>query len=162
METESPVLDILKKLVGREVAYTDEFEVEKGMIRRFALAVGDPNPVYWDEEFAKKTPYGGIIAPFTFLFEWNHHRHAVLPPEARRSLFKELKRQPRLLRGGSEYEVARPVRPGDIITSRTRITEVYEKKGKSGPLIFQACESRYYNQKDEMLGASKDVYILLP
>lgn len=162
MIKESPVLSILKKHIGYEITYTDEFEVEKGMIGRFAIAIGDSNPIYFDEEFARKTIYGGIIAPYTFLFEWNHHRHSVLSPEERRSLFKELKPQPRFLRGGNEYEIIRPVRPGDIITSKSRITEAYEKLGKSGPLIFAVCENKYYNQKQEVLGKTKDTYILIP
>jgi len=132
------------------------------MIRRFAIAIGDPNPIYFDEEFARKTIYGGIIAPHTFLFECNHHRHSVLSPEERRSLFKELNPQPRFLRGGNEYEIFQPVRPGDIITSKSRLTEVYEKLGKSGPLIFAICEDEYYNQRAEFLGKNRDTYILLP
>ena len=162
MIKESSVLSILKRHIGHEFAYTDEFEVEKGMIRRFAIAIGDPNPIYFDEEFARKTIYGGIIAPHTFLFEWNHHRHSVLSPEERRSLFKELNPQPRFLRGGNEYEIFQPVRPGDIITSKSRLTEVYEKLGKSGPLIFAICEDEYYNQRAEFLGKNRDTYILLP
>ena len=42
------------------------YEIEKGMIRRFVRAVGDSNPLWQDEESAKKTSYGGIIAPPTF------------------------------------------------------------------------------------------------
>ena len=39
------------------------FEVEKGAIKKFADAVDDGNPLYWDEEYAKNTKYGSIIAP---------------------------------------------------------------------------------------------------
>ena len=90
------------------------------------------------------------------------HRANRLSPEERRSLFKELNPQPRFLRGGNEYEIFQPVRPGDIITSKSRLTEVYEKLGKSGPLIFAICEDEYYNQRAEFLGKNRDTYILLP
>lgn len=86
MAEESRVTSILKKERGREFTDTDEFEVEKGMIRRFALAVGDPHPLYYDEAFAAKTVHGGIIAPYTFPFEWNHHSHSVFSPERREAL----------------------------------------------------------------------------
>jgi acyl dehydratase len=159
---ESSILGILKMQIGQEMTYTDEFEVEKGMIQRFAIAVGDSNPIYFEEEFARKTIYKGMIAPFTFLFEWNHHSHSILSPEKRRSLFKDLKSQPRVLRGVNEYNIIQPVRPGDIITSKSRLSEAYEKQGKSGLLIFAVCENIYYNQKQEVLGKSRDTYILLP
>ena len=43
------------------------FPVEAGHILMFARAIGDENPVYTDEEAARKTEAGGIIAPPTFV-----------------------------------------------------------------------------------------------
>src|SRR5258708_18163185 len=43
------------------------FPVEAGHILMFARSVGDDNPVYSDEEQAKKTEAGSIIAPPTFV-----------------------------------------------------------------------------------------------
>ena len=162
MGEKASVLSILKQSIGRETTYTDEFEVEKGMIKRFAIAIGDPDPLYCDEAFAASTRYGGVIAPPTFLFEWNHHKHSVLAPEVRKPLFVDLERQPRLLRGNNEYEFVRPVRPGDVITTTSRVADVYEKQGRSGQLIFLICKTDYFNQKEEVLGRSVDTYILLP
>lgn len=45
----------------------ERFPVEYGHIVMFARAVGDPNPVYHDEEQAAKSEAGGIIAPPTFV-----------------------------------------------------------------------------------------------
>ncbi|HEX2216662.1 MAG TPA: MaoC family dehydratase N-terminal domain-containing protein, partial [Xanthobacteraceae bacterium] len=49
-----------------------EFHVERGKIREFADALGDPNPIYRDPEHAKQKA-GGILAPptltRTFLYE---------------------------------------------------------------------------------------------
>ena len=41
----------LTKFVGKTIG-NSIFEVEKEPIRRFADAVGDQNPLYWDEEYA--------------------------------------------------------------------------------------------------------------
>jgi acyl dehydratase len=162
MEEKATVLSILKQQIGRQATYTDEFVVEKGMIERFAIAIGDPDPLYRDEAFAASTRHDGIIAPPTFLFEWNHHKHSIMSPEIRKSLFAGLERLPRLLRGVNEYEFINPVRPGDVITTTSRVSDVYEKKGKSGQLIFMICSTDYFNQKEEVLGRSLDTYILLP
>ena len=45
----------------------ERFPVEAGHILMFARSVGDPNPVYADEEYAKSVGVGGIIAPPTFV-----------------------------------------------------------------------------------------------
>ena len=44
----------------------DKFLVEASHIMMFARSVGDANPIYHDEEYAKETELGGIIAPPTF------------------------------------------------------------------------------------------------
>lgn len=44
-------------------------EVEKGAIRRYADAVGNNNPLYSDEEYARNSKHCGIIAPPGF-FGW--------------------------------------------------------------------------------------------
>ena len=43
------------------------FPVEAGQIMLFARAANDSNPMYSDEEYAKTTEVGHIIAPPTFL-----------------------------------------------------------------------------------------------
>jgi acyl dehydratase len=45
----------------------EEFPVEKGAILMFARAVGDTNPIYYDEAYAKGTEVGSVIAPPTFV-----------------------------------------------------------------------------------------------
>jgi len=44
-----------------------ENDIEKGAIRRFAEAIEDSNPIYTDENYAKKLNYRNIVAPPTFL-----------------------------------------------------------------------------------------------
>ena len=44
----------------------EKFLVEASHIMMFARSVGDANPIYHDEDYAKETELGGIIAPPTF------------------------------------------------------------------------------------------------
>ena len=62
-------------------------EVEKGAIKRFADAVGDRNPLYWDEEHARNSRYGSIVAPPGF-FGWPTKWRSTMPflPELRQEL----------------------------------------------------------------------------
>ena len=42
-------------------------DVEKGAIVKFAQAIEDGNPVFNNENIARQTRFGGLIAPPTFL-----------------------------------------------------------------------------------------------
>ena len=42
----------------------------------------------------------------------------------------------RVMAGGTELVVQRPIRPGDRLTGVQRIVDMYEKQGSQGPLIF--------------------------
>ncbi|TGL60740.1 FAS1-like dehydratase domain-containing protein [Leptospira sarikeiensis] len=56
---------ISKDLIGTKLdAY--EFDVERGKIKEFCLAIGESNPIYFDVEAAKKAGYEDIPAPPTF------------------------------------------------------------------------------------------------
>ena len=43
------------------------FPVEAGHVMMFARAIGDPNPIYFDDSYAATTEVGHVIAPPTFV-----------------------------------------------------------------------------------------------
>ena len=133
------VTDEVKKQIGTQ-SQPRVVEVERGAIRRFAQAIGDPNPLFNDEEAARKTRFGGMIAPPTFC----------------RSLGGELPDikinmpQFRGLDGGSEWEYFVPIRPGDRITVVSKIADLREREGRLGPMVFIVVEHSYTNQFGEL------------
>ena len=54
-----------KNAVGRTTPPTLN-EVEKGAIRRFAEALGDYNPIYYDEDYARASGFASVVAPPSF------------------------------------------------------------------------------------------------
>lgn len=148
-EAGSIITDEMKELIGKEGTPT-VLEVEKGLIRMMAEAVGDPNPLWQDEEYAKKTGYGGMIAP---------------PPLlccARAGTGRGVEMKSPFLRamaGGDELEYFMPVRPGDVITSVSHIAEYREREGKRGPMLFTTIDTVYKNQKNEVVAISHSTYI---
>lgn len=42
----------------------------------------------------------------------------------------------RRMAGGTSIEIHRPIRPGDELTATRTLVEMYEKEGRTGPLIF--------------------------
>src|ERR1700722_9130963 len=47
------------------------YEATRDNIRRYAHGIGDDNPLFCDPDYAKKTQYGDVIAPPSFLFACN-------------------------------------------------------------------------------------------
>jgi acyl dehydratase len=141
------------------------FEVEKGAIRRFADAVGDPNPLYRDEEHARKSPYGGIIAPPGF-FGWpqKHPMGAPLvvqfPVEVMEPLSKAGYMAATALDGGMEYDFFEAVRPGDTLAEFTVVKDVRERAGRAGKMAFIVLESTYLNQHGTLVAKARATTIL--
>jgi 3-methylfumaryl-CoA hydratase len=48
----------------------------------------------------------------------------------------------RVMAGGTELIQHRPIRPGDRLTATSRLTDLYEKSGSQGPLIFSVRATR--------------------
>jgi acyl dehydratase len=162
----------VKALIGVEGAPEACWEpVELSEIRRFAQAIMDDDPIFWNEAYAKNTRYGGIVAPP--LFPLFAHRRAPgspdpLAPAATDPDFDgfvgllatglppvPLPHLPRLLNGGSDVEFYQLPRVGDRITARAKYLDMYEKSGRSGTMVFIVIETRYVTQHDELLLVSR-------
>jgi acyl dehydratase len=138
-ESISVVLEYDASWIGKEFdRYT--YTVTKEEVATFATALGETNPLYTDESYAKTTPYGGIIAPPTFCIVF---RSNAMLPDLKLSYGK------RGFDGGKECQFLAPIRPGDTITGVDRIAQVYEKTGRSGSMIFIVRESELTNQRGE-------------
>lgn len=151
MAEESVITEELRNMVGVEVE-PEVFEVEKGHIRKFAEAVGDPNPLWQDEAYACKSRYGSIIAPPMFLQDEGKNKFADRLAEIPLPL-------PSFLNGGVEIEFYQPLKPGDIITTRAKLADLYEKQGKTGKLIFMVIEVTSTNQRGELVYISRNTFI---
>lgn len=149
-QKESVITPEMKKWIGVEGPPTI-YEVEKGAIRKFCIAVGDTNPLYLDEEYAKKTKYGGIIAPLGFFGSAvSSGAFGQQPYEV------SLKR---VLNGGTEYEYIKPVRPGDTIISTRKITDFQERDGRLGRTLYTSSETVYRNQRGEVVAYGRGTTI---
>lgn len=134
-------------------------EVDKRWICKFAEAIEDPNPLWQDEVEARKTSYGGIIAPPTFL--------GALDPKWRYGEPLQRWQVPTKPKGGGgnaydEVEFFEPIRPGDTITARIKTSNIYVRQGRTGRLLFNEREVTFTNQFGQLVakcrGASVGVY----
>jgi acyl dehydratase len=110
------------KMIGT-TSEPQEFEVEKGHIRRFAEALGDPNPLFIDEAYAKSCGYPSVLAPPTFPTTFR----VPIPIDVDYARF---------LHGEQEYSYTRPICAGDVIRCVSKIANVFEKKTSLGEVTF--------------------------
>ena len=61
--------------------------------------------------------------------------------------------------GGHEVWFGVPIRAGDEITYENKIIDIYEKQGRSGPMIFIIDEWIYRNQRGEEVCRSRETLI---
>jgi acyl dehydratase len=119
-----------RNLVGAE-ADLGTFTVSAEDIREFAEAVGDLNPLYIDARAARAAGYPDVIAPPTFSMKLRGGRmqpEVPLPP----GLVG--------LHAGQEVELYDEICAGRTYAVRARITSIYEKTGRMGPMGIIARE----------------------
>lgn len=129
--------------------------VERGKIKEFARAIGDLDQHYLDDEVGRASPWGDIIAPPTFPITFRDERadaEALL-----RDLGVDISR---VLHGEQEFEVHRPIRPGDVLTCRTGVVDVSEKAGRSGSLAFVTRETVIVDRTNEIVGRMRHVTVI--
>jgi hypothetical protein len=150
----------------------ERFPVEEGHILMFARSIGDENVVYTDRDAAKATEPGGIIAPPTFVqssaqFDPNY----FLRPKVGQPWFGSGKNPTGITRapggggggGGGlhaeqHYEYHRPLRAGDVLTSKTFPGKTWEKEGRrSGKLVFSESVTEYRNQDGDLVVTARGV-----
>jgi len=127
------------------------YEIEKGMIKRFARAIGDNNPLWQDEEYAVKTSYGGIIAPPNFVLTLGFGK-----------ILQDFISDPEItvLHGSTELESYQAIRPGDVITVTSTIRNIRDRQGEMGKMLFVIFVMLYKNQKEELVAQCRQMAII--
>jgi hydroxyacyl-ACP dehydratase HTD2-like protein with hotdog domain len=137
------------------------YDVTKRDIKRFAQAIGETNPIHFDEDYAKSTRYGTIIAPplFCQIFTFEDVPADQLPNDGSPIEINIPIPAQRTVGGASSYEIFRRVKEGDQITVKSNLRDVFTKEGKSGRLYFIVVETEFSNQKNELVAKESATYI---
>ncbi len=152
----------------------EKFPIEAGHIMMFARAVGDANPIYSDEAYAKKAQPGGIIAPPTFAqSSAQFDPDFFLRPKIGKPWFGSGKEPTgmkpgegpggavRGLHAEQHFEYHRHIHPGDVLTATVKPGKKWEKEGRrSGKLFFSEMVTEYRDQKGELVITARNVSVL--
>ncbi|HEY5334596.1 MAG TPA: MaoC family dehydratase N-terminal domain-containing protein [Mycobacteriales bacterium] len=109
-----------REFIGREYPATGVYEVAREKIRDFALAIGDPNPIYLDPEAARAAGHPDVIAPPTFLTVLGF-RFSGDGPIADPSLGLNYAL---VVHGEQRFTAHRPVRAGDRLISTNVVDDI--------------------------------------
>jgi hydroxyacyl-ACP dehydratase HTD2-like protein with hotdog domain len=116
--------------------------VSRRDIRKYAIATGQRQRRHLDGDVAPPLYYMALFWPVVELSELTPDGVFVDP------LVPELPLK-RAMAGGVRVEYFRDIRPGDTLTATRTLTNLYEKQGSSGPLIFYEIVTRITSARDE-------------
>jgi acyl dehydratase len=145
------------------------FPVEAGHIMLFARAIGDPNPIYSDPEYAAGTELGGIIAPPTFVAAGAHwdpgwrYRPEIGEPWFGSGVAPSgVTAEDRPPAGGvhaeQHFEFHRPLRPGDVLTATIGPgNEWVKQRSNGGELLFSETITTYTDADGDVVAAARMV-----
>lgn len=156
MDQESLITPEIKAMIGKEDYFPGTEVIDKSSIRRYAQAISDLDPLYFDEEYAQKTPYSGIIAPPTFIFDVSSNIFSEVGEDGR-DLSRITIPGLRFARSGNEYQFFQPARLGYIINQKRKIVDIYERESRTlGKIMFIVYDTLYTNQEGKLLSINTE------
>lgn len=144
--------------------------IEKEGLRRFTQGLMDPDPRYWDEDFARTTKFGELTTPGIFVSYLGK-----LPPGSEDPIVRAFRENPvsdgiggvrrgrgglpevptelvRVLNAGNEIEVLQYPHMGDRIFSQAKLANVVERTGRDGThMLIVTNETIFTNQDGDVL-----------
>ena len=124
-------------LVSGAPRETVPYLLTKEAIQKYCRSVGDLHPLYFDEAYARKSVFGGLIAPpsihILLLF-------ACTPTD-------DWMRSPGTINAGQSWSYAIPARPGDMIRLEARCLDKFIRKDR----LFAVHDNVFFNQKNEVI-----------
>lgn len=142
-----------RSAIGREYPpFT--IEIEKGMLRLFAEAVGETNPIFLDEGLAREAGYRSLPAPPTYGF-------CLLQMNGRETFAHLMDLGVdlgRLLHAEQAFRYHRVLCAGDKVTCWLKIEDIYEKKGGALEIVVE--EARLTTEDGALAVELRNVWIV--
>lgn len=138
--------------IGHELPEV-QFEIERARLRFFAKAVGETNRIYLEEQAARDAGHPDLPAPPTFLFS------AEMDSDLKIRWLAEVGVPiGRILHGEQSFAYHRLAYAGERVSVRSRITDIYDKKG--GQLEFVVFDTRFLDQSKKPISESRGIVVV--
>jgi acyl dehydratase len=128
--------------------------------QRYARAIGEDNPLYFDEEYARSLGYDGVVVPPNFLpsyLDWSDGGpEDKLRPDGTPST--EMEWIPlegvRIMGGGEEMRFHTPVTAGTEVVLTSSLDDVSSRDSKSGLMLILKIRNEYTTRTGKPLMTS--------
>jgi acyl dehydratase len=126
-------LSDLERRAGQWIGGGDLWEPASALdIRRWVQAMDYPNPIHWDEEFARASQFGGIVAPQSFVQATDYGHSGITA-----AIVGHIPNAHMMIAGEEWWYSTYRIRPGDKITQRRRFDGFTVKETAfAGPTAF--------------------------
>jgi acyl dehydratase len=149
------------------VAATARGDVIRRDWQRWAAAVGDDNPLWFDPDYARANGYRDVICPPLYL------QYAILGVSPLAGLRPDgssgavsgslaFPKAPRRMAGGESTTFHLPAYHRDEIEMVRTIESVVEKEGRSGRFVLVTWHTVYRNQHGELVAEASTSMIARP
>ncbi|MPZ62032.1 MAG: acyl dehydratase [Propionibacteriales bacterium] len=156
-EAEALIGDDARAVIGHELNRTVG-TVRRLEFQRWAAAVGDRNPLYFDAKYARAHGYRDVAAPPLYLayigasvVDLDQLRPDGLARQSGSGVVP-LPKCPRRMAGGDDYTFHEPVYDGDVITTVRRLAELEPKAGRSGPFVLMRFHTTFTRDDGVLVG----------
>lgn len=139
---------MFKRLIGKQSVKVKNM-VERGAVKRFAEAIGDLHPIFWNEETGLQSRYHRNIAPPTFpvVFDYGKIAGLNLPDKG-------------LIHGEQAFHYERPLLVEEIIYGYSTVKDYFERKGTLGVMGFLTIENFGEDPSGKIVFSSTSVIII--
>mgnify|MGYP001806361183 CR=1 FL=1 len=149
------------------VAATATGDVIRRDWQRWAAAVGDDNPLWFDPDYARANGYRDVVCPPLYL------QYAILGVSPLSGLRRDgssgavsgslaFPKAPRRMAGGESTTFHLPAYHRDEIEMVRTISSVVEKEGRSGRFVLVTWHTVYRNQHGELVAEASTSMIARP
>lgn len=156
------------------------FYVDRTSIMLFAACLGEINRIYYDDDYAEKTPVGGVIAPPTFPTAGSHwnpkaglrgvRQIPAAPEEPRPAEDAEANGSggaggggnvARVLHGEQRFTWHQPMRPGMKLKVTGKRGKSWSKQGRrGGTMEFSESITEYRDEDGQLVVTATSVGIV--
>lgn len=174
-ETQSVLTPKVKAMIGVSGDVVEAWGlVDEEYLRRFAQALMDPDPRYWDQAFVESTHYREIITPPIMV----SYMASRIPPDQGDPIDQAFEEDPmsdgigqvsrpgalppvpthlvRVLNAGNEIEIYQYPSIGDKVYFQNRYADIQERAGRDGQtFLIITSETTYRNQTGGLLCVSR-------
>jgi acyl dehydratase len=164
---ESIITSELRSWIGRKSPFTPLEIMTASDVRRYVDAIGDANPLWLDDEFARAVGYRSRLLPPT-LVGWvpfsMKEGHSATSSDA-----TDLRRQLPLPQGytnvrnaGAETEWLQPVYLGEPLSTQSIIVDISARLGRAGLGIYVIQEEQVLNSHQEIVMRRRHTVAVFP